>query len=59
MTAIINNIKEQIQLKNDVKTKGRLMFKQRYAVLTLERFLLYENKERFLLKREPRVVNCS
>ncbi len=55
MSAIVNNIKEQIYLKNDVKTRGRLFYKQRYAVLTEKKLLMWENKERFLMKREPRV----
>jgi hypothetical protein len=47
--------KEEIQLKNEVQTKGLLGYKKRYGVLTNERLLLYETKQDYLVKKNPRV----
>jgi hypothetical protein len=52
---LANNIKEQIELKNIVQTKGRFYFKQRFAILTTSRMLVFENKDKFLHKKNPRV----
>ena len=52
---IVNNIKEQIELKNVVQTAGALVMRNRYAILTTKRLLLFEKQENFLTKKHPRV----
>ena len=51
---IVNNhVRENIELKNEVKIKGLLFNKNRYAILTTHRFLIFENRERYLNKKKP------
>ena len=50
---VSNHIRENIELKNEVKTRGFLFDKNRYAVLTTHRFLLFENREKYLNKKKP------
>lgn len=50
---------EEIQLKNFVKTEGFFYRKERYAVLTNLRLLLFESENKFLKKGEPRVINFN
>ena len=50
---IHKNIKETIELKNEVKSKGKIFNHNRYAVLTSLRLLIYENKEKYLNKKQP------
>lgn len=54
---VANNIKEQIELKNIVQTKGFLYLRERFAILTTTRMLVFENKDKFLHKKNPRVRN--
>ena len=52
---IVNNcIREHIELKNEVKTKGVIFDKNRYAILTSYRFLVFANREAYLNKKKPR-----
>lgn len=52
---IVNNcIREHIELKNEVKTKGVIFDKNRYAILTSHRFLVFANREAYLNKKKPR-----
>jgi len=53
------SIKEQIQLKNAVQTKGIFGLKKRFAVLTNERLILFETKEDYLVKKNPRVKKMN
>ena len=52
---IVNNcIREHIELKNEVKTKGVIFDKNRYAILTSHRFLVFAHREAYLNKKKPR-----
>jgi hypothetical protein len=55
-TFILNNIKEQIELKNIVQTKGILGYKKRFAILTPKRLFLFKDKSSFLKKNPPKVT---
>jgi hypothetical protein len=46
---------EEVQLKNTVKTEGLFFKKQRFAVLTRHKFLIYKNQDKFLDKKKPKV----
>jgi len=50
-----NNKKEHIELKNIIKTQGMFYKKERFAVLTSTRLLIFENQTHFVQKRSPRV----
>ena len=52
----INHVKETIELKNVVKIKSFSIFsKNRFAVLTSHRILLFNDKESFLNKKACKV----
>ena len=54
----INQVKETIELTNVVKICSTSFFnKNRFAVLTTHRLLIFENKEAFLLKKACKVFN--
>jgi len=56
----INNVKETIELTNVVRIKDIPLFsKNRFAVLTTNRILIFNNNESFLLKKASKVFNCS
>lgn len=48
-----NSLKEVIELKTEVKRIGKLLNKSRYAILTTQRFLLFDNREKYLNKKKP------
>ncbi len=53
----INQVKETIELTNVVKIKSFSIFnKNRFAVLTTHRLLIFEDKEAFLLKKACKVI---
>jgi len=52
---IVNNIREEVFLKNIIQTKGILGYKKRFAVLTTNRLVYFHNKEKFLNKKPHKV----
>lgn len=48
-----NSLREVIELKTEVKVLGKLLNKSRYAILTTQRLLLFENREKYLNKKKP------
>jgi hypothetical protein len=52
----LNLKQEEIQLKNIVKTEGFLYRKERFAVLTCYKFLIYKNQYKFIDNKSPKVI---
>jgi hypothetical protein len=54
-----NNKNEQILLKNNVKTKGILGLKNRFAILSNYSLLIFEDQDKFIKGKNPRVNNTN
>jgi hypothetical protein len=51
----LNSLKEHVELKNVVKTQGVLFRKDRFAVLTIDRLLLFDSQTHYIEQKNPRV----
>lgn len=51
----LNSLKEHVELKNVIKTQGVLFRKDRFAVLTFDRFLIFDSQAHYIEQKKPRV----